>query len=180
MRRLIMVGLLSYLVVSLSGCGYTTRSMIASEYRTIYIEPFVNKTDITTESYGGNKYRIYRPLLETDITRNVTNKYLFDGNLKPAPKESADVILKGELIDFRKDPLRYTDADDVLEYRVNLVVNISLWNRKTQEKIWEENGFTGLTSYFTSGANSKSEAQAINDALDDLARRVVERTVEQW
>jgi len=40
--------------------------------------------------------------------------------------------------------------------------------------------FTGNTSYFTTGTQAKSEATAVNDALTDLARRIVERTVEQW
>ena len=69
-------------LIFLSGCGYTTRSMISSKYRSIYVVPFVNKIDITNEEYTANKYRIYRPLLETDITKSVINKYLFDGNLR--------------------------------------------------------------------------------------------------
>jgi len=168
------------LLVTITGCGYTTRSMISSKFRTIYITPFVNKVDITNETYTSSKYRIYRPMLETDVTKSVINKFLFDGNLKPVKEEAADLILKGELIDFRKDPLRYDENDVVTEYRVNLVVNISLWDRREDKLVWEEKGFTGDTSYFTSGIQAKSEGAAINDALSDLARRIVERTVEQW
>ncbi len=168
------------LLVTLSGCGYTTRSMISNKYRTIYIEPFVNKIDITAETDTGYKYKINQPMLETDITRSVINKYLFDGNLKPVAEESADLILKGELIDFRKDPVRYTDSDEVEEYRLNLVVNISLWNNMTKELVWQENGFTGDTTYFVTGPQAKSEDTAINDALSDLSRRIVARTVEEW
>lgn len=169
--------LLSFNLVS---CGYTTRSMIADSYSTIYVTPFLNKVDITQEVDVGSKYRIYRPMLETDITRNVTNKFLFDGNLRPAKESSADLVLKGELIDFRKDPLRYDDSDEVTEYRINLVVNIALWNNKENKLLWEENNFVGDTTYFTTGSQAKSEGTAINDALSDLARRIVERVVEQW
>ena len=168
------------IVTALCGCGYTTRSMISNKYRTIYILPFVNKTDITNESYTASKYRLYRPHLETDITTSVVNKFLFDGNLKPVKEQNADLILKGELVDFRKDPLRYNNNDEVLEYRVNLVINISLWDKKENKLVWEENNFTGDTSYFTTSTLQKSEPTAINDALADLARRVVERVVEQW
>lgn len=169
-----------FLAFMLAGCGYTTRSMIASKYRTIYITPFVNKVDITSDVYTSNRYRIYRPTLETDVTRKVNNKFLFDGNLKPTDKDAADVVLKGDLIEFRRDPLRYTENDDILEYRINIVVNISLWDNRENKMLWEENGFTGDTSYFVSGALAKSEDTAVNDALDDLARRIVERAVEQW
>src|SRR3989338_6258208 len=124
------------LVVLAAGCGFTTRSMISDEYRTIYIAPFVDKIDITKEADAASKYRIYRPMLETDVTRTVSNKFLFDGNLKPIAEEDADLVLKGELVDFRKDPLRYDDNNEVSEYRVNLAVNISLYNRKTAALLW--------------------------------------------
>lgn len=168
------------LVVTIMGCGYTTRSMISSKFRTIYVIPFVNKVDITNETYTSTKYRVYRPTLETDITKSVTNKFLFDGNLRPVKEKAADLILKGELIEFRRDPLRYDASDVVTEYRINLVVNISLWDKKEDKLVWEENNFTGVSSYFTTGTQAKSEDTAVNDALSDLARRIVERTVEEW
>lgn len=164
----------------IAGCGYTTRSMIANQFKTVRIEPFVNRVDIANESYAANKYRIYRPTLETDITQSVVNKFLFDGNLRPVKDESADLFLKGELVEFRRDPLQYSDSDTVTEYRLNIVVNIGLWDKKENKLLWEEKNFTGTATYFTTGANVKTEDSAINDALSDLARRIVERTVEQW
>lgn len=168
------------LIAVLSGCGYTTRSMISNKFHTIYVTPFVNKVDITTEADAGSKYKLYRPMIETDITRFVNNRYLFDGNLRPAKEELADLVLKGDVVEFRKDPLRYLDNEAVSEYRINLVVNISLWDKKDNTLLWQENNFTGDTTYFTQGAQAKSEDTAVNNALNDLARRIVERTVEEW
>ena len=119
-------------------------------------------------------------MIETEITKYVNNKYLFDGNLRPVKEELADLILKGEVVEFRKDPLRYDSADNVSEYRLNLVVNISLWDGKEKILVWQENNFTGDTHYFATGTQAKSEDTAIVDAYNDLARRIVERTVEQW
>lgn len=170
--------------LTLSGCGYTTRSAVSTEYKTIYIPPFKNKIDITEEREG-NKYKINRPRVESDVTTRVINRYLFDGNIKPTQKEDADIVLMGEVIDFKKDPLRYNDNDEVSEYRMSLVVNISLYDRKADKMLWEENGFTGYTEYYTSAyplsnVTKKTDDVAITDALDDLARRVVERTVNEW
>lgn len=164
----------------LVGCGYTTRSMISSKFRTIYVTPFINKIDIIQEDNTGNKYKVYKPLLETDITKAVNNKYILDGNLKPVKKEFADLVLKGELMEFRRDPLRYTDGNDVAEYRLNLVVSISLWDNKENKLVWEEKGWTGTATYFTEGQFAKSETIAINDTITDLSRRIVERTIQQW
>lgn len=173
------------LTTALVGCGYTTRSMISDKFKTIYITPFTNKIDITRDIDSGSKYKIYRPMLETDITSKVTKKFLFDGNLKPTKEGIADLVLKGEVIDFRKDPLRYTDGDEVSEYRMNLVVNLSLWDNKEKKLMWEENGFTGYHDYFTSyyplsNVTKETDDQAVVEALDDLARRVVERIVNEW
>jgi len=182
-KKIIYSGLcvLGSVLLLLSGCGYTTRSAIGGKYRTIYITPFINKIDITQEADAASKYVIYRPQIETDVTRRVINRFLFDGNLKPVKEETAEVALKGEVVEFRKDPVRYaSNEEDVEEYRVNLIVNISLWNKKENKLIWEENRFTGQTSYFVTGNQAITEAQAVTNSLDDLARRIVERAVEQW
>lgn len=168
------------LITLLSGCGYTTRSMISNKFHTIYVTPFVNKIDITSEADAGSKYKLNRPMLETDITRSVINRYIFDGNLKLAKEELADLVLKGEVVEFRKDALRYLNNDIVSEYRINLVVNLTLLDKKEDKIIWQENNFTGDTTYFAQGSQQKSEDTAVRDALNDLARRVVERTVEEW
>lgn len=169
---------------AIGGCGYTTRSMISDKFRTIYITPFVNKIDITRETDVASKYKIYKPLIETDITKAVINKFLFDGNLKPVKQANADLVFRGEVVEFRRDPVRYTDSDEVEEYRINVVVNISLWDNKENKVLWQENNFTGDSTYFTSFApatvEKKSDDAAISAAIADLARRIVERTVEQW
>ncbi len=181
LRRLFIAAVLSVTAGSLfSSCGYTTRSMINSSYKTIYIAPFVNKVDITGEFDSTSGYKVYRPMLESDITRTLTRRFLMDGNLKPVDRENADLVLKGELVEFRRDPLRYNTDNEVDEYRMNLLVNISLWEPGADKPLWEERNFTGDTTYFVQGAARKSEDAAVNDALLDLARRIVERTVEQW
>ncbi|MBU1998059.1 MAG: LPS assembly lipoprotein LptE [Candidatus Omnitrophota bacterium] len=173
------------LVTFFSGCGYTTRSLVSTKFRTIYIKPFVNKIDITQEIDTGNKYKIYRPALETEITRGTINKFLFDGNLKPVNSESSDVVLSGELVDFRREPVRWTsDNNEVEEYRVLVAVNLELWDNREKKVVWQENSFTGDSTYYTSFAPGnvvrKSENTAVTDAVTDLARRIVERTVEEW
>lgn len=180
MRRL--SGILAFCLACavVAGCGYTTRSMIAARYQTVYVTPFVSAIELANERDSGNKYKVYKPGLETDISRSLTNKFLFDGNLKPVSKDTADVVLKGELVEFRRDPLRYTSGDEVEEYRLVLVVNISLWDRDQETLIWEEKNFTGDTSYFTQGAQAKSETAALQDAVADLSSRIVARVVEEW
>lgn len=163
----------------LSGCGYTMRSLLPPEFKTIYVETFINKIKVTAESTDERMYRGYRPGMEIAVSNAIRNKYLFDGNLKIADSENADLILKGELIDFRNESLRYDRDNNVLEYRVRMVVNIELQTRDGKTR-WVENNFAGESLYNTTGALAKSESTAILDAEADLARRVVERTIEEW
>ncbi|MDP3142582.1 MAG: LptE family protein, partial [Candidatus Omnitrophota bacterium] len=175
-RLAIFLAVLSFAIV---GCGYTTRSGIVS-FRTIYVEPFKNDINYTSETNEANRIKSYFPLLEVKITNEVVNRYLFDGSLKVVKEENADVILKGELLDYVRDVLRYDDNNNPLEYRVSLAVKLILRDAKDNKQLWEETRFVGDTTYFVSGSTSKSEATAINDAVVDLARRIVERTVEVW
>lgn len=169
-----------FLLVTLLGCGYATRSAAHSITKTIYVEPFKNEINYTSEFSEARNIRSYFPLLESKITQSVVDRFLFDGNMKVVKEGVADIILKGSLIDYTRDALRYDDNDNVQEYRANLAVKLKLWDNKEDKLIWEESRFIGQATYFTTGSQAKSEASAINDALTDLARRVVERTVEQW
>jgi CYTH domain-containing protein len=182
MKRIKLLAICYLLFANFAGCGYTTRSLITKDYQTIYVRPFVNKIDITRETSVARKYEIYYPLLEKDITRQVIGQFMFDGNLRIAKEEDADLILEGELVNYRRDALRYTGQDnkEVEEYRISIVVNLKLYDTRKEAALWEVKNLIGDTTYFTQGSLEKSESTAINEAVDDLARRVVDRVVEVW
>ena len=164
---------LSTLTVS---CGYSTKSALPAHFRTIYIENFKNNVTYTTET----QRELYLPLLEVKVRNAVINRFLFDGVLKVVKSENADLILKGELKKYERTGLRFTDNNDVQEYRVSVVVSLELRDPSKLEPLWTESNFAGEASFFLSGPSAKSEDAAVQEAIDDLARRVVERTLEDW
>ena len=170
--------------VLFSGCSYSVRSLAYEKSTKIYIKPFENKVDLNIrEEYSDrNPYRLYRPGMETKITDAVINRFLLDGYLKVVSSEDqADLVLKGELTNYEKQPLRYNEATkDVEEYRANIIVNMTLTDLKENKAVWTEKDFVGYTEFALVGPKAISEDAAINDAIEDLARRVVERTVEDW
>jgi len=172
--------ILILIVFFTAGCGYTTKSLLPSDLKTIYVSNLVNKIKVTDEASDTRMYRGYRPGMELETTRTIRDKYLSDGNLKIAGPDTADLILTGDLIDFRNEALRYDRNDDVEEYRVRLVVNIEMKNAKDGKVRWTEKNFAGESLYRTSGTLVKSETAAIKEAAEDLARRIVERTIEEW
>ena len=164
----------------LVGCGYTTRPSLAPHLRTIFIKPFVNKIDLTRLTSGNERYPIYRHRMEADLTNAVIDRFQFTGLMRPASAEHADARLEGELVDFRRDALRYNASQQIEEWRLNVVVNVRFIDQTTKTLLWEETNFTGDTTYFALGTNAESEASALDRAVTDLARRIVERTVENW
>lgn len=162
------------------GCGYTTRPGIPGHLRTVYVKPFVNKIDITRLDTGYDRFPKYRHKMEVDLTDEVIDRYQFTGLMRPASAERADAILEGELVEFRKDPLRFTASQDVEEWRLNVVVNLRFYDQVRQTVMWEESRFTGDTTYFALGSSAESEEAALARAITDLARRIVERSVEDW
>jgi len=162
--------------VLFSGCGYTTKSILPKNIRTIYIAPFKNNINFTT----GTGRNIYLPLLEIDVRNAIIDRFLFDGNLKIARPEVANLILKGELNNYDRSGLRYTDDDDVEEYRVHITVSFVMWDTKRDEISWTESNFAGEATYFVTGPQVSTEESAVDKAIVDLARRIVERTIENW
>ncbi|MDP3790712.1 MAG: LPS assembly lipoprotein LptE [Candidatus Omnitrophota bacterium] len=163
----------------ISGCGYTTKSLLPPNLKTIYVDNLVNKINLTAESNDDRMYLSYRPGMEIETSRVIRDKYLSDGNLKVIDSEDADLTLKGELVDFRNEALRYDRNDNVQEYRIRVVVNIEMINKDGKVR-WKESGFAGESLYTTTGPLAKSERTAVLEAEADLARRVVERTIEEW
>ena len=167
-------------VVSFAGCGYTTRSMILPGYKTIEVENVRNRIQVTAEQDNLRMYRGYRPGMEVELTKAIIDRYLFDGNLKVSQQGNANLVLSTELIDFRREPLRYDANDNIEEYRVKIIVNIQLTDGATGAVQWREQSFAGETTYRTYGPTSTSESAAVTAAINDTARRIVERTVEAW
>jgi TolB-like protein len=163
-----------------AGCGYTTRSLLPAKYKTVYVENVVNRINVTAEQSNLRMYRGYRPGMEISLTKAIIDRYLFDGNLRTAPENKADLILSADLIDYKRDALRYDANDNVEEYRIKLIVNMKLTDGKTGEVLWAENGFAGETTYNAMGSLAVSDSAAVGVAMNDLARRIVERTIEAW
>ena len=172
---------LSLCVVMLgTGCGYTTKSNLPEHIKTIHVEPVKNTIDLSTEVSDKERFRVYRPGVEVDITNAIINRFVFDGNLKIASADKANAVVESKLIDYRRDTLRYSAGDDIQEYRLSIVLDVSVYEAGTHKMIWQDAALTGDTSFFLSGSRAVSEDVAAAKAVEDVARRVVEKTIEIW
>ena len=122
----------------------------------------------------------YQPGLEMDITNAVIRRLQQDGILKVVEQKKADAILKTDLLSLEQEGLRFDQLESVKEYRLFIVVALKLVDAKTGELLWEEPNFTGDTEYFVSDVTSLGEQKAALQAVDRLAKNVVDRIVEDW
>jgi hypothetical protein len=168
---------LSLCVGLFCGCGYTTKGFMYNEDR-IVIKPIVNKVDITFEGRRNSDYTVYPVLLEKRLTNTVISKFNINGGLKVVSFEEGALRLSGEITNYQKESLRYTDSKGIEEQRLRLFVNMKLIDAK--DKVLKDKEIVGETSYFLSGANSETEESAQTDLIDDTARRILEAVVEEW
>ena len=157
----------------LSGCGYTQKAVLPENVKTIHVDTVKNAIPI--ERLFG-----YVPGLEITITNAIIKRLNRDGNLQVVPKDQADAVLESELVSFDQEGLRFNNLESVEEYRLYLVLAMRLRNVKTGQIIWEEPNFSGDAEYFVSGVRSIAREEAAQQAVERLARNVVDRVVEDW
>lgn len=174
----ILVVLISIAVIG--GCGYTTSSLLPEGLDSIHVSNFANKIDPTKEVSDRRASFSYRPGLEIEITKAVIDAFIFDRHLDIEKSSRSDLSLTGQLVDFRQYPLSYDKNDNVSEFRIEILVEMELYDNTAGKVMWKESNFLGQSSYTITGPNAKTASEALKFAVKDLARRVVERTVEAW
>ena len=170
--RLIVIGFLAAAVI-LSGCGYTRKTVLPRNIKTIYIETVKNKLCL-------DDIYLYQPGLEMDITNAVIRRLQQDGTVKVVEQKKADAILKTDLLAFEQEGLRFDQLEEVKEYRVFIVVKLRLVDAKTGNLIWEEPNFTGDNEFYVTNVTSIGQQKAALDAVDRLASNIVDRIVQDW
>ena len=164
---------LAVLVCLVPGCGYTRKTVLPKDIRTIYVETVQNKIPLK-DMYA------YAPGLEMMITNAVVRRLNEDGNLKVVPKEKADAILQTDLTAFEQGGVRFSSLESVDEYRLFIVVHAKLVDSKANAVIWDEPNFSGDTEYFVSKVRSIAREEAAERAVNRLAVNLVDRIVEDW
>lgn len=177
-RGILKIFVVLFIAVS-AGCGYTNKTHLPENLKRIHVAPVKNGVDLSSEISEKTPFRVYRPGLEVELTNAMINRFIFDGQLKVTDREKADAVVEATLADYRRDALRYNTGDEVQEYRLSVVMDVVVMQKSDQKVLWHDR-VTGDTTFFLSGSHSVSEDQAAAKAVEDAARRVVERTIEYW
>ena len=148
----------------ISGCGYTTKSLISRKINSIYIPIFGNNT--------------FRRGLEFDLTTAVKDEIMSKTKLRIAQKDNADTILSGIIVTVTEGLLSSNVQDNIVESRVTISVDITLVDRRTGRTLIEKTSLSNSAEFIVSrGENIKTATQ---ESLAGLAEKIIYQLEEKW
>lgn len=121
---------LGAIVSALGGCGYQfvgESSLLPKEARTIYVEPFVNRS----RDVG----------MEKELTTALRGEFYRRGQLRVVElSEQADIILTGVIRSLDRNVASVNRKDEVLQYESILILDVTLRRREPNEILWRGQG----------------------------------------
>jgi outer membrane lipopolysaccharide assembly protein LptE/RlpB len=174
------------IVVPLGGCGYQfvgESSLLPKEARTIYVEPFVNRS----RDVG----------LDKELTTALRGEFYRRSQLKIVESaEEADLILSGVIRSLNSTTVSVNDKDEVLQYESVLILDVTLRRREPNEILWRGQGVrlnqvyagsraavvTTSSEFFTGTLNASDVRQMTDIQLTEFERRTTgrDRLMEQF
>jgi hypothetical protein len=152
---------------ALSCCGYSTTSRTAKGIKTIAVPFFENQTS--------------EPALEINITERIIENLVDDNTLKVVDEEAADAVLDGVILTFANMPFSFNQELDAEEYVVVVTTELTLFNRKLNEPIWENKHIRGDGTYFLDATEGgMSYEDALEEAVKEITEQILNLTVKDW
>ena len=148
-------------------CGYSTTSRTAKDIKSIHVPFFEN---VTAE-----------PNLEISVTEQIIDNLVSDNTLKVVPEDGADAILDGRIVEFTNKPFSFNQDLNAEEYIIVIRVTATLFNRRTNEPIWQDKSFQGDGSYFIEQVDeNRTFDDAVQESLREITERILNLTVQDW
>lgn len=146
----------------LSGCaGYRLGPNAEAPLtgRTVQVVPFTNRT--------------LEPRLADAVTAAVRKELQRDGSARLATREPGDVVLTGELLQYRRRELSFVPRDiaTARDFRVQLTARVTARERATGRVLLDQE-VTGYTLIRAGNDLSGTERQALPLLAADLARQI--------
>ena len=158
LRQLICV---AFVFVLVSGCGYTQKSLFSHKINTIYISVFENNTFVRG--------------IEFDIAKALKDEIMSRTSLRIVQKDSADIILTGEIGGSAQAALSQS-RDNIVESSVSISASMVLLDTRTGRTM--RGGASGGAAFIVDrGENVQS---ATEEAIAILARNLVNSLEEEW
>ncbi len=148
----------------LTGCGYTSRSLLDQNVRSVYIKIFDNET--------------FRRDLEFDLTKAIKEEILLRTKLRIVDKKHADSILFGVIKAISESVLIESPDAVVIESSVSVTVHFSWVVQRTGRPIIDKNEGSASAT-FIARRNEDVRTGEIQ-AFVDVARKIINLMERTW
>ncbi len=145
----------------LSCCGYSTKSLLPSHFKNIYIEIFENRT--------------IKIGLGEEMTREIIKQLTADGSLRVSGESKAQLKITGQISYFNKEPYVYSGNQTIDKYRISLRCNVQCIDLVKNEVYWE-----GEVSDWALIEQNQDESIGISEAMTKVAKETVRRILTNW
>jgi len=164
--RRVLCGLAALLVcvavsVGLCGCKYSTGNLLRDDIRTVYIPVFKNDT-------------FFRGL-EVELTRAVVNEIKLHTRMRIAPRDEADSVIEGELVEFEQRSVIRNEDDEIVLKRLAARVRFRWVDNLTLQDI-----VPSRTVSETETVAAATAGQVEGDLFRELAKAIVENMAREW
>jgi len=153
-----------FLVIGL-GCGYSNDPFYRQTVRTVFVDIFQSKE--------------FRRGIEFQLTEAVRKQIDARTPYKNAPREKADTILSGEILEWRENTIgRDFLTDTPRETAATLAIRYRWQDQRTGKLLVDKPRFVTTVQYVRPVAETVFDAR--EDATNKLARRIVEAMETPW
>ncbi|KXK24990.1 MAG: hypothetical protein UZ01_03626 [Candidatus Brocadia sinica] len=158
------VVLLLLFTVFIGSCGYSSKSLLRSNVRSIYIPIFDNNT--------------FRRGYEFDLTKAVRDQILLRTRLDIVDKDEADSILFGKITGVDENVLIEDREDNIVESRVTVTIEIRWVDKRTGRTIVERRNIKRPTEFIV--RRNETLTSSGNEAFVKVAQSIVDAMEEDW
>ena len=128
-------------------------------------------------------FNVTDPNIHQILTEEIITQFNLDASLLvvSSPKE-ADAILEGKIKNYIREAVDYDENNLPVLYKIVLEAEITFIENKTGKKMWTENEdkLFAVTTYSDRVPPIETEFIAQKRVVDELALKIVNRTVQGW
>ena len=165
--------LAAVLLLGATGC-YSSRSRMPDRLQTIAVPVFKNRTYIEE----------YTRKLEVETTEATRRNFLQNSRLKLAGRETADLVLEGDVTKYTRIQIRADRYGDPAEVQIYVLAQVSLYDVKEAKYLFRNRTIANYNWHPSSGSynlrRGESEALGRERAIEDLGRNIVRLVLDHW
>lgn len=163
MKRIQMLLLLAGFM-ALPSCGYSTKPLYNSAYRTVAVPVFANKS--------------FRREWEFRLTEAIDKNIEARTPYKIAPQDKADTILSGEILAIQENVLTERQGTNLpRETQLTVIVNFT-WKDRSGRVLVERREFNRSSTELPQLGERVTDAEQL--AIERLAAAIVEQLQTSW